>query len=138
MTGAPQRITFRDLVRSYLGTDNIHDITDDLTRIEANMAKVIDLLNGLVQQQADASAAQTTSFHNIDLAFQKLQDAINAGDVSPDVQTAVDQLSAGFTSLQKAAEDEGNLYQPPTDTPPPSTDTPPSDVPPATDTPPSA
>ncbi len=116
---------FRTRIRAYLGTDH-------LTRIEADMAKVIDLFNSLVAQEAATSAAQATSFHNIDLAFKKLQDAVANGDASPEVQAAADQLAAGFASLQKAAEDEGNLYQPPADggdTPPAGGDTPPGDVP---------
>jgi len=100
---------FAEYVRQWLGIQHIHQ---QLTRQEHTMAKVIDLLNSLVTQQQAASAAQATSFHNIDAAFAKLQQAIADGEVSPEVQAATDQLAAGFASLQKAAEDEGRLYQP--------------------------
>lgn len=99
-------MSLRDDVRAYLGTDHIRNLED-------TMAKVIDLLNNLAAQQEAASAAQASSFHNIDAAFAKLQDAINNGNASPEVQAAADQLAAGFNSLQKAAEDEGRLYEEP-------------------------
>lgn len=110
---------FRHHIRAYLGTAHI-------AHLEVSMSKVIDLLNNLIAQDTAASAAQASSFHNIDAAFKALQDAINNGDASPEVQAAADQLSAGFASLQKAAEDEGKLYQPaePSD---PGTDVPPVD-----------
>lgn len=97
-------MSLRDDVRAYLGTDRIRNLED-------NMVKVIDLLNNLAAQQEAASAAQASSFHNIDAAFAKLQDAISSGNASPEVQAAADQLAAGFNSLQKAAEDEGRLYE---------------------------
>jgi hypothetical protein len=103
------RMTLAMRIQRWLGIDHLHT---HLQRIEADMAKVIDLFNGLVAQEAAASAAQATSFHNIDVAFAKLQDAIANGDASPEVQAAADQLAAGFASLQKAAEDEGKLYEP--------------------------
>lgn len=109
-------------VQRWLGLDHIHR---QLRGIEADMAKVIDLFNGLVAQQTAASAAQASSFHNIDVSFQKLRDAIANGDATPEVQAAADELSKGFASLQKAAEDEGTLYAPADDpTDPTGGDTP--------------
>jgi len=99
----------RTRLREWLGITGLYE---HLNEQERTMAKVIDLLNSLVTQQQAASAAQATSFHNIDAAFARLQQAIADGEVSPEVQAATDQLAAGFASLQKAAEDEGRLYQP--------------------------
>jgi hypothetical protein len=115
------RPSLAEQVQQWLGIDHTHR---QLHRIEADMAKVIDLLNGLIAQDTAASAAQATSFHNIDTAFATLQAEVANGDVSPEVQAAVDNLSAGFASLQKAAEDEGKLYAPPADD---GGDTPPAD-----------
>lgn len=97
-------------IQRWLGIDHLHH---HLRRQENLMAQVIDLLNGLIAQDTAASAAQATSFHNIDAAIADLKAAVaNQGEATPEVQAAVDKLSAGFASLQKAAEDEGKLYQP--------------------------
>jgi hypothetical protein len=97
-------------LQRWLGIDHLHH---HLRRQENLMAQVIDLLNGLIAQDTAASAAQATSFHNIDAAIADLRQAVaNQGEATPEVQAAVDKLSAGFASLQKAAEDEGKLYEP--------------------------
>jgi 3-oxoacyl-(acyl-carrier-protein) synthase len=108
MTGEPDHLgtLIRKSLRGLLGTDTI------LTRMEHTMAKVIDLLNGLVAQETAASAAQATSFHNLQSAIDNLQQAVRDGEVSPEIQAAVDQLSAGFTSLQQAADDADTGFEP--------------------------
>jgi hypothetical protein len=111
-------------IQHWLGIDHIHH---HLRRQENTMAQVIDLLNGLIAQDTAASAAQATSFHNIDAAFADLRQAVaDQGEATPEVQAAVDKLSAGFASLQKAAEDEGKLYEAP-DNGDQGGDTPPAD-----------
>jgi hypothetical protein len=111
-------------IQRWLGIDHLHH---HLRRQENLMAQVIDLLNGLIAQDTAASAAQATSFHNIDAAIADLKAAVaNQGEATPEVQAAVDKLSAGFASLQKAAEDEGKLYQP-ADNGDQGGDTPPAD-----------
>jgi hypothetical protein len=119
------RAALSDRVRQWLGIDHLHH---HLRRQENLMAQVIDLLNGLIAQDTAASAAQATSFHNIDAAFADLKQAVaDQGEASPEVQAAVDKLSAGFASLQKAAEDEGKLYAPADDSGDQGGDTPPAD-----------
>lgn len=109
MTDDGRRPFLAEQIQQWLGIDHLHE---QLRRIEAHMSEMTDLFNGLVAQQEAASAAQTTSFHNIDAAFAELKDALANGTVTPEVQAAADKLSAGFASLQKAAEDEGTLYAP--------------------------
>ncbi len=92
----------RTWIRRYLGTTNL----------EETMATVIELLNGLVAQQTAASAAQATSFSNLHSAITRLEDAVRNGDASPEIQAAVNDLSAGFTALQKAADDADNGLEP--------------------------
>jgi hypothetical protein len=121
---ADPRTGLQQHLQRWLGTDHLHH---HLRRIEARMSEMTDLLHGLLQQEADASAAQATSFHNIDVAFQELKTAIANGDVTPEVQDAADKLSAGFASLQKAAEDEGRLYAPADDNGDQPVVTPPAD-----------
>lgn len=103
------RPALRDRARAWLGTDRI---ATNLRRIEDHVTAVIDLLNSLAAQQEAVSAAQATSFHNIDVAVQELRDAVANGDATPEVQAAADKLAAGFAALQQAAEDEGRLYAP--------------------------
>jgi soluble cytochrome b562 len=115
------RPTFRTKLRAYLGTDIGADIAHHIHNLEVLMAKVIDLLNGLVAQQTAASAAQATSFHNLQNAITRLEQSVKDGDASAEVEAAVNDLRAGFDTLQQAAVDADNGYEPaetPTDTNP--------------------
>jgi uncharacterized protein with LGFP repeats len=85
------------LIRHWLGTDRI-------TELEATMATVVEALQALTAQQAEASAAQTASFSNLQAAVERLETAVANGEVSPEIQSAVDQLSAGFTAMKEAAD----------------------------------
>lgn len=95
-------------IRRYLGTHNL----------EETMARIIDLLNGLVAQQTAASAAQATSFNNLHNAINKLEQAVANGEASPEIEAAVGQLRDGFDALQQAANDADNGHEPqPSDEP---------------------
>lgn len=84
-------------VRTYLGTDHI-------PYLEELMATILEALNALTAQQAEATAAQTTSFANLQAAVERLEQAVADGTVSPEIQAAVDELSAGFTAMKDAAD----------------------------------
>jgi hypothetical protein len=99
------RPRLRDHVRAYLGTDRI-------PRLESTMAKVIDLLNGLIAQQTAASAAQATSFSNLQNAITRLEQAVRDGEASPEIQAAVNDLRGGFETLQRAADEADNGHEP--------------------------
>ncbi len=98
----------RTWIRHYIGT----------RQLEETMAKVIDLLNGLVAQQTAASAAQATSFSNLQNAITKLETAVRDGEASPEIEAAVGQLRDGFDALQRAADDADNGHEPADDTEP--------------------
>lgn len=92
----------RTRIRAYLGID----------KLEETMARIIDLLNGLVAQQTAATAAQATSFSNLHNAITKLENAVRDGEASPEIEAAVGQLRDGFDALQKAADDADNGHEP--------------------------
>ncbi|GGN39558.1 hypothetical protein FHR83_006692 [Actinoplanes campanulatus] len=85
--------------------------------LEEHMARIIDLLNGLVAQQTAASAAQATSFNNLHAAIDRLETAVRDGEASPEIEAAVGQLRDGFDALQKAADDADNGHEPQPDQP---------------------
>jgi soluble cytochrome b562 len=93
----------RTWIRRYLG----------ITNLEETMAKVIDLLNGLVAQQTAASAAQAASFSNLQAAITRLETAVaNSKEADPEVEAAVQALTDGFNTLQQAANDADNGFEP--------------------------
>jgi hypothetical protein len=78
--------------------------TDRIQNLEETMATVVEALNALAAQQAEVSAAQATSFTNLQAAIERLETAVANGEVSPEIQAAVDQLTAGFTAMKDAAD----------------------------------
>lgn len=109
----------RDQIRRYLGTDTIHDL-------EVTMATVLESLRSLAEQQRAASAAQLTSFSNLQSAVQRLETAVRDGEVSPEIESAVADLKMGFDTMLEAANRADDGHEPTPDVPAePGTDTPP-------------
>lgn len=105
----PARITLWDWLRSNLRDPHTHQ---QLTRLETTMATVVDALRGLAAQQTEASAAQQASFTNLQGAIGRLEQAVRDGEVSPEVQAAVDELTAGFEAMTTAATAADDGYEP--------------------------
>lgn len=92
----------RTWIRRYLGT----------TTLEETMATVLDALQQLAAQQQAASAAQLTSFTNLQGAVQRLETAVRDGEVSPEIQAALGDLKAGFDTMLTAAQTADDGYEP--------------------------
>jgi hypothetical protein len=142
MLADPRHGSFQARVRRWLGTDT-------LQRIEELMAtEVLTLLQGLVSQTTEASAAQQASFVNIHNALNRqdtairdlttrLNEAIESnGRVTPEMQEAASQVSAALADLKKAAETADDGFEPaeePTEEQPvdvlPGDEFPPAEVP---------
>ena len=93
----------RTWIRAYLGTHHL----------EEHMATITDALNRLASQVNAVSAAQATSFTNLQNAIVELR----AGNLSPEQQALVDQIEASLVKLGDDAQagDDGFEPQPPTD-----------------------
>lgn len=105
----PARITLWDWLRSNLRDPHTHQ---QLTRLETTMANVLETLQALAAQQTEASAAQQSAFSNLQGAINRLEAAVRDGEVSPEVQAAVNELSAGFTAMRDAATTADDGYEP--------------------------
>jgi regulator of replication initiation timing len=130
---------FRTRVRRYLGTDVI-------PRLEALMAnEILTLLNGLVNQTTEASAAQQASFLNLHNGLTRQEQAIREltaqlaaavegnGKVTPEMQEVATRLSESLADIKKAAQTADDGFEPveePTEPTDPGTEVPPVDVPP--------
>lgn len=111
----------RSGLRRYLGIEHIHE---HLQRMENTMANWQNVLNGIVEQTTAASAAQATSFHNLQSAIdrqtgqladlaQQLADAVaNNGEVTPEMQAKVDQITQSLTDMKDAADAADNGFEP--------------------------
>lgn len=125
----------RAWLRDLLGTAEILSaIQQHRQRQEQTMATILDALNALAEQTNAVSAAQATSFSNLQNAVARLEKAVRDGEVSPEIQAAVDELSASLTRLGDDARraDDGHEPQPETPTDPEvqaeSTPEPPADA----------
>jgi hypothetical protein len=96
-------------IQDLLGTTSIRHT---LTRMEIDMAKIIDSLRALAEQTNQVSAAQATSFSNLQNAVARLEQAVRDGEVSPEVQAAVDELSASLTRLGDDARRADDGFEP--------------------------
>jgi hypothetical protein len=110
------RLSLRTRLRAYLGTDL-------LPLLESQMSTVLESLQALAAQQTEASAAQQASFSNLHGAIQRLEQAVRNGDVSPEIQTAVDDLKRGFDTMRDTAVQADDGFEP-VDAPTPGTDAP--------------
>ncbi len=92
-------------------------IETQLTQQETTMATVLEALAALAAQQSATSEAQTTAFRNLQAAIDRLEDAVRDGEVSPEVQAAVAELTAGFDAMKEAADRADDGYEPTPDVP---------------------
>lgn len=111
------RLSIRDSVRDYLGTDA-------LPRMESTMSDWLTVLNGLVTQTSEASAAQQASFLNLHNGInrldsqiadlrQQLADALaNQGTVTPEMQALADQISTSLGDMKTAADTADDGFEP--------------------------
>ena len=97
--------SFPARVRHWLGLD---DITGHLRRIEDTMATITDALNALATQVNAVSAAQATSFHNLQAAIDKLK----SGELTADQQDAVDQIEKSLTTIADDATKADDGFEP--------------------------
>jgi len=96
-------------IQDLLGTTSIRHT---LTRMETEMATVIESLRLLAEQTNAVSAAQATSFSNLQNAVSRLEQAVRDGEVSPEIQAAVDELSASLTRLGDDARRADDGFEP--------------------------
>ncbi len=105
-------VSLRNHIRRYLGIDRI-------PRMETTMSEITDALNRLAQQVNGVSAAQATSFHNLQVAIEELK----AGKLSTEQAEIVDRIEKSLTKLGEDAQagDDGFEHvteEPGTDVPP--------------------
>ncbi len=91
----------RTWLRTYLG----------ITHLEEHMATILEALKSIGEQQQALSAAQLASFTNLQTAIQRLEAAVREGQVSPEVQAAVDQINESFRTMQAAASSADDGYE---------------------------
>lgn len=72
------------------------------------MATITEALTALAEQVSAVSAAQATSFHNLQAAIETLK----SGELSADQQAAVDQIEASLTTLADDAQKADDGFEP--------------------------
>lgn len=116
-------------IRAFLGTDI-------LTDLEVTMAKILDALRAIGEQQQALSAAQLTAFTNLQNALNRLEQGVRDGDMSDEAQAALNDINEAFRVMQDAAGRADDGYEPQPETPAGDTPAEPgTDVPPTTDVP---
>jgi uncharacterized protein (DUF3084 family) len=91
------RRPIRDAVRRFIGTKSIsHHLAD----MEERMATITEALTALAEQVNAVSAAQATSFHNLQAAIDKLK----SGELTAEQQDAVDQIEQSLTTMAADAQ----------------------------------
>jgi uncharacterized phage infection (PIP) family protein YhgE len=110
----PTHPTLAGLIQHWLGTDRI-------PRLESTMARINDALNALVAQQEQASAAQLTSFSNLQAGVDRLkavvdrlQEQVEDPELTGEAQAAMDQLTSGFDSMVRDAQRADDVVEEPT------------------------
>lgn len=96
-------MSLRTRIRTYLGVDTLH-------RLESKMATITNALTALAKQVNDVSAAQASSFHNLQAAIDKLK----SGELSSEQQAAVDEIEKSLTQLGDDAQSADDGYEPST------------------------
>lgn len=124
--------SLRIRLRAFLGTDH-------LPPLESQMTTMLELLNGLLNQSKEASAAQQASFLNLHNAVgrldsqvadlrQQLADAAANGDsVTEEMQVLANDITTSLGDMKKAAETADDGFEPveePTEGTEPGTDVP--------------
>jgi uncharacterized phage infection (PIP) family protein YhgE len=110
-------LSLRTRLRAYLGTDL-------LPLLESQMTTMLELLTGLTNQTAEASAAQQASFLNLhngmnrlaqqvtDLRQQLADAAANSGQVTEEMQVKANEISESLADMKKAADTADNGFEP--------------------------
>jgi guanyl-specific ribonuclease Sa len=91
----------RTHVRAYLGVDAI-------PRLESTMATITDALTALAEQVNAVSAAQASSFSNLQNAIAKLK----SGDLSAEQQDAVNQIEKSLLTMGEDAQRADDGFEP--------------------------
>jgi hypothetical protein len=99
------RPTLRDWTREWLGITALHH---HLRGMEHTMATITDALTRLAQQVNDVSAAQASSFHNLQAAI----DTLKSGELSTEQQDAVDQIEKSLIKMGEDARTADDGYEP--------------------------
>lgn len=121
-------MNLRTRLRAYLGTDRIPLLESSLMANE-----ILTLLNGLLNQSKEASAAQQASFLNLHNAVGRLDSQVadlrnqlaNSGTVTEEMQTLANDITTSLGDMKKAAETADDGFEPveePTDGTEPGTD----------------
>lgn len=82
--------------------------TDILPRLERHMATITEALTALAEQVNAVSAAQASSFHNLQVAITTLK----SGELSAEQQAAVDQIVKSLSGLADDAQKADDGYEP--------------------------
>ncbi len=94
----------RDWLRRYLGT---RQALNHLADLEERMSEITDALNRLAEQTNAVSAAQATSFSNLQAAINDLK----AGKLSPEQQEIVTRIENSLTKLGDDAQRADDGYE---------------------------
>ncbi len=94
-------MSIRDRLRTYLGTHNLED----------RMSQITDALNRLASQVNAVSAAQATSFTNLQNAIEQLK----AGNLDDEQRALVDQIETSLTKLGEDAQRADDGHEPAVD-----------------------
>ncbi|MET0416043.1 MAG: hypothetical protein ABW022_08485 [Actinoplanes sp.] len=113
--------SLRDHIRRYLGTYA-------LPRMEHRMTTVSEALTRLTEQVNRVSAAQATSFSNLQNAIAELK----RGDLTAEQQALVDQIETSLTTLADDAQRADDGHEPVEEPTQPAPVEEPVDVQPAT------
>lgn len=100
----PLAYRIQDAIRDYLGTAHLNRqvrrALHHLTEQGTTMATITEALTRLAEQVNAVSAAQATSFANL----QSAVGALKRGDLSEDQQAAVDQIEASLLTMGEDAQ----------------------------------
>jgi hypothetical protein len=96
------RPMLRTHLRDYLGITEIND------RMETAMSEITDALNRLAAQVSDVSAAQATSFSNLQTAINELK----AGKLDAQQREIVGRIESALTKLGEDAQVADDGYEP--------------------------
>lgn len=97
--------TLRDRAREWLGITTLHH---HIRGMEHTMATITDALTALAKQVNDVSAAQASSFHNLQAAI----DTLKSGELSAEQQDAVDQIEKSLLKMGEDARGADDGYEP--------------------------
>jgi hypothetical protein len=106
------------LIRDLLGVTSIqHTLREHHRRMESRMTKMLDAFQALAAQVNAASAAQQTAFTNFQNAFDRMAQAVRDGELSPEAQSAFDDLTAALETIRQNAIVADDAVEPQPETP---------------------